>query len=116
MLQGTNRSDDLFLYVKRQFGPVDRIVPTASYRLRHSIGCLGIQPRSRRNSTSVGVCSRLQRWNRMNGWLIARTVCRNVAALWGTGLVPDWIQTTRLILWKRHAFLFYRGVALLGRR
>jgi hypothetical protein len=37
MLQGTNRSDDLFLYVKRQLGPVDGIVPNASYRLRYSI-------------------------------------------------------------------------------
>lgn len=45
MLQGTNRSDDLFLYVKRQLGPMDGIVPNASYRLRYSITLASNAPR-----------------------------------------------------------------------
>ena len=50
MLQGTNRSDDLFLYVKRQLGPMDGIMPNASYRLRYSITLASNAP-----SGSVGV-------------------------------------------------------------
>jgi hypothetical protein len=51
MLQGTNRSDDLFMYVKRQLDSAFGIVPNGSYRLRYSITLASNAPS---NAAGVG--------------------------------------------------------------